>query len=179
MKTSVGEIDSSLFCSIEKNKPFVIGDMEVYGFSISHDAEDPVAYGIQCNKKKIAIVTDLGYYDNRIVEELQGLDAILLEANHEENLVEVSSYPYELKRRILGNCGHLSNVNAGRLLQEISHDNMQKIILGHLSKDNNTPELAYETVRMEMTMSKSHKEGVEYPIVVAKRSSVSDLIELQ
>lgn len=179
MKKSTGTIDDSLFNPIEKNQPFVIGDIELYGFSVSHDAEDPVAYCLKGDQKKIAIVTDLGYYDNRILEELQGLDAILLEANHDENLVEVCSYTYQLKRRILGERGHLSNVNAGRLIQKIFHEKMQRIILGHLSKDNNTPELAYETVRLELTMSATHKEGFEYPIMVAKRSSVTELIELQ
>ncbi|MFI3201674.1 MAG: MBL fold metallo-hydrolase [Eubacteriales bacterium] len=177
-KKSVGKIENILFRNIEKEEHFLIGDIEVYALPISHDAADPVAFRMEGEGKKIAIVTDLGYYDKRMIEQLQGLDVILLESNHEETLVEVSSYPYELKMRVLGKQGHLSNANAGRFLREILHPNMQKIILGHLSNENNMPHLAYETVRLELTMSQTHKEGMEYPLMVAKRSSVTEIIEL-
>ena len=84
----------------------------------------------------------MGHYSQYIIDHLQGLDAILLEANHDVKMLEAGPYPYYLKRRILGDYGHLSNENAGRLLSSILHDNLKHIFLGHLSKENNYEELA-------------------------------------
>ncbi len=98
------------------------------------------------------MITDLGVYTDYTVEHLQGLDAVLMEANHDINMLQVGSYPYYLKQRILGNRGHLSNENAGRLLCEILHDGMKAVMLGHLSKENNYEALAFETVCSEVTL---------------------------
>ena len=87
--------------------------------------------------KSAGIATDLGKYNDYIVEQLQGLDALLLEANHDVNMLQVGSYPYYLKQRILGERGHLSNESAGRLLCRLLHDKMKQIMLGHLSRENN------------------------------------------
>lgn len=93
-----------------------IGDLEVKPFSIDHDAANPVAYRIQHDHKSVAVATDMGHYDQYIIDHLQGLDALLLESNHDVNMLQAGPYPYYLKRRILGDHGHLSNENAGRLL---------------------------------------------------------------
>lgn len=81
------------------------------------------------------------------------MDALLLEANHDVNMLQVGPYPCPLKQRIAGRPGHLSNENSGRLLSRLLHDKLQYIVLGHLSKENNLPELAYETVKLEITQS--------------------------
>ena len=94
--------------------------------------------------KSIAIATDLGVYSDYTVQNLTGLDAVLLEANHDENMLAVGPYPYPLKQRIAGAKGHLSNLAAGHLLCEILHDNLQEVLLGHLSKENNYEALAFE-----------------------------------
>jgi phosphoribosyl 1,2-cyclic phosphodiesterase len=112
------------------------------------------------------------------VECLQELDALYLEANHDEHMLQVGPYPYYLKKRILGDRGHLSNETAGKLLSRLLHDNMQTIMLGHLSKENNLPELAYESVRVEVTMSDTKYMGNDFPLYVAKRSELSDIITL-
>lgn len=100
---------------------FCVGDLEVKPFSIDHDASNPVAYRIQHGRKSVAVATDMGHYDQYIIEHLQGLDAVLLESNHDVNMLQAGPYPYYLKRRILGDHGHLSNENAGRLLCCILH----------------------------------------------------------
>ena len=97
-------------------------------------------------------MTDLGYYDEKIVSHLKDLDGVLLESNHDIHMLQVGSYPYYLKQRILGNRGHLSNENAGRLLCEILNDRIKTILLGHLSRENNYEALAYETVCAEVTL---------------------------
>ncbi len=119
---------------------------------------------------KIAIITDLAIYDDYLIEKLQGLDILLLEANHDVRMLEAGSYPYPLKRRILGERGHLSNEVSGQLLGELLHDDMKAVILGHLSKENNYAELAYETVRQEVTLGENPYKGNDFPIYVAKRN---------
>ena len=98
------------------------------------------------DRHSVGIATDLGKYNDYIVKNLENLDAVLLEANHDIRMLQVGKYPYYLKQRILGDRGHLSNENAGRLLCRILHDNLKAVFLGHLSRENNYEELAYETV---------------------------------
>lgn len=176
--SSVGKIDPALFHVIEAAKTFSIGDLEIYPMSISHDAADPVAYLVSDGRHRVGVVTDLGYYDADIVSHMKGLDALLLEANHDIHMLQVGGYPYPLKQRILGERGHLSNETSGQLLGQILHDGMQHILLGHLSKENNYDELAYETVRLEISLGDNPYRGNDFPIEVAKRDRPSSLIRL-
>lgn len=175
---SVGAIDEDLFQPICADEKLIVKDMTLNPMQISHDAAEPVAYRISHGNKKIAIITDLGTYNDYTVECLKGMDALLLEANHDVNMLQVGPYPYYLKQRILGNRGHLSNELSGRLLSELLHDKMQAVVLGHLSKENNLPELAYETVRLEITMADNEYKAADFPISVAKRSDVSPVIHI-
>ena len=176
--SSVGQIDPALFHVIEAGKTFFIGNLEIYPMSISHDAADPVAYLVSDGRHRVGVVTDLGYYDADIVSHMEGLDALLLEANHDIHMLQVGAYPYPLKQRILGERGHLSNETSGQLLGQILHDGMQHILLGHLSKENNYDELAYETVRLEISLGDNPYRGNDFPIEVAKRDRPSSLIRL-
>jgi len=115
----LGEIPSELFMEIAPDEPFRVGDMEICPFRISHDAADPVAYRINCSGQSVAVATDMGTYDNYTVSNLKGLDAIVLEANHDVNMLLAGDYPYYLKQRILGDKGHLSNESAGKLLSRL------------------------------------------------------------
>ena len=101
---------------------------------------------------------------------------MLLEANHDVNMLQVGTYPYYLKQRILGNRGHLSNESAGRLLCRLLHDGFKEVTLGHLSKENNYDKLAYETVCMEVTLGGCPYKGNDFPVTVAKRDCISDII---
>jgi len=173
---SVGKIDEALLHPILPGQEFEIGDMTVHPISISHDAADPVAYLMKNGSQKIGVITDLGTYDDSLVDELQNLDILLLEANHDVRMLQTGSYPYPLKQRILGDQGHLSNVLSGRLLGRLLHDRFQAVVLGHLSKENNYAELAYETVRLEVSMGENPYKGDDFPIYVAKRSEASRMI---
>ncbi len=175
---SVGNIDESLFEVISPGENFNIGELTVKPISISHDAADPVAYKISDSEKNVAVVTDLGTYDQSLVNELQGLDALLLEANHDVNMLQTGAYPYPLKRRILGDRGHLSNERSGQLLGELLHDGFQSVILGHLSKENNYEKLAYEAVRLEVTMGDNPYKAEDFPMMIAKRDSNSQVIRV-
>lgn len=172
----LGEYPRELLVPILPDVDFIIGDLEVKPFSIDHDAANPVAYRIQCDRKSVAVATDLGHFDQYIIEHLQGLDAILLEANHDVNMLQTGPYPYYLKRRILGEHGHLSNENAGRLLSCLLHDKLKKILLGHLSKENNYEELAYETVRLEINQGDTPYAASDFAIEVARRDCMSEIV---
>jgi len=175
---SVGKIDADLFQVIKPGKRFSIGDLMVSPISVSHDAADPVAYKIINDDKSLAVITDLGNYNQAIVDELQGLDALLLEANHDIKMLQMGPYPYPLKQRILGDRGHLSNERSGQLLCELLHDDFGAVLLGHLSKENNYEKLAYEAVRLEVTMGDNPYKAEDFPMYVAKRDTVTDIIRV-
>ncbi len=175
---SIGSIDPLLWHEISADEDFSIGDMIIHPFSISHDAACPVAYRIKNGEKSVAVCTDLGYFDEYIENNLKGLDALLLEANHDIRMLQAGSYPYQLKCRILGDMGHLSNEAGGKLLSKVLHDDIKHVFLGHLSKENNYPDLAYEAVCAEVTMSDTPYNGKDFNITVASREEVSELISL-
>lgn len=174
--TPLGKVDHSLYRVIKPDEPFLIKDLEVEPFAISHDAAQPVAYRINKDHKSVGVITDLGVYNDYIVDHLKGLDCVLLEANHDINMLQVGGYPYYLKQRILGDRGHLSNENAGRLLCRILHDGLKSVTLGHLSRENNYEELAFETVCSEVTLGDNPYKAKDFLIKVAKREEASELI---
>ncbi len=173
---SLGKVDESLFRVVEPEVDFVIGDLTVEPIAISHDAAEPVAYRIRHGEKSAAVITDLGTYDDELVAKLQDLDVLLLEANHDVNMLQVGPYPYPLKQRILGDRGHLSNERSGHLLGQLLHDGFKAAVLGHLSKENNYAKLAYETVRLEILNGDNPYRGDDFPVYVAKRDTLSERI---
>lgn len=173
---SLGAMPGELLHEIEVDHTFTLGDIDIHPFAISHDAKEPCGYRMECGKKKVAVATDLGTYNSYIVDNLKNLNAILLEANHDIHMLEVGPYPYPLKRRVMGDRGHLSNELSGRLLCDILHDNLEHVMLGHLSKENNYAELAYETVKLEVTLGDNPYRGEDIRLQVAKRDRMSDII---
>ena len=173
---SLGKFDTGLLTPVRPDVDFFVGDLRVKPFRIDHDAVNPVAYRVQRGEKSVAVATDMGHFDQYIIEHLQGLDAVLLESNHDVRMLETGPYPYYLKRRILGDHGHLSNETAGRLLNCILHDKLKKIFLGHLSKENNYEELAYETVRLEIDEGDSPYGASDFSISVAGRDRMSEIV---
>lgn len=173
---ALGKVDASLFHEVHADESFYINEMEIQPFRVSHDAAEPVAYRVNCQEKSVAVATDLGYYDEYTVEHLKGLDAVLIESNHDINMLQVGTYPYYLKQRILGSRGHLSNENAGRLIGEILHDGLKAVMLGHLSKENNYEALAFATVCAEITMGDNPYRAEDFPIAIARRDMPSQMI---
>ncbi len=174
----LGDIEDSLFHEVKEDVRFTIKDLAVNPMHISHDAAQPVGYRISYGSRRVAVCTDLGVYNDYTVECLKGMDALLIEANHDVHMLQAGSYPYYLKQRILGDRGHLSNESSGRLLCRILHDGLKTVLLGHLSKENNLPELAFESVRMEINMDDSPYQAGDFDIRVAKRDIVSPVVEL-
>lgn len=174
---SLGTIEESLFHVIRADEEICMEDLVIKPFSISHDAAEPVAYRMECGTSAAAVATDLGVYDQGIVDRLKNLDVLLLESNHDTHMLQVGSYPYPLKQRILGDRGHLSNEAAGKLLCQLLHDDLKAVFLGHLSKENNYEELAFETVKLEISLGSEKYRPEDFFIEVAKRDSVSRMME--
>ena len=172
----LGRMPEGLLHPIHTDESFILGDITIDPFRISHDAKEPSGYRMNCCGKSVAVATDLGIYDEYTVSKLKSLDAVLLEANHDIHMLEVGSYPYYLKRRVMGDKGHLSNELSGRLLCDILHDNLKHILLGHLSKENNYAKLAYETVKLEVTLSDNIYKGEDLDMAVARRDMISEII---
>ena len=174
----LGSIDGDLFHEVKEDVKFTLKDLTVNPMRISHDAAQPVAYRIAYGSRKVAVCTDLGTYNDYTVECLKGMDALLLEANHDVNMLQVGPYPYYLKQRILGERGHLSNENTGRLLCRLLHDKLKAVLLGHLSKENNLPELAFESVRMEINMGGTPYKAGDFDIRVTTRRELTPVVEI-
>lgn len=105
--TNLGKIDGELFREIHADEDFILGDLTISPFRISHDAAEPVAYRVACGEKKMAVATDLGVYTDYTIDHLKDLDVLLLEANHDIHMLQVGAYPYYLKQRIAGDPGTL------------------------------------------------------------------------
>lgn len=176
--SQLGEFDHSLLKEISPDDEFSIGDLKIEAHSIWHDAVDPVCYTLRNDNKKIAVATDMGDFDDYIINNLKDSDALLIEANHDVRMVEVGPYPYSLKQRILGKRGHLSNERSGRLLLELLNEHLKAVFLGHLSNDNNYPELAYETVKAEIINNPFTDDIRDFNIQVASRSIHSALVQI-
>jgi len=175
--SSLGAIDSVLYRVIEPNEDFLINDIVIHPFETSHDAIHPVCYTFTAEGKKISVATDLGYYNEYIKEKLADSNILFIEANHDVKMLEVGSYPYYLKRRIKSDLGHLSNETTSKLICDLYHEAMSYVILGHLSNENNIPDIAYETVKCEVAMYlKEHSEKIN--ITVALRDQVSAVYQI-
>lgn len=171
---SLGEIPAKLFRFVKPDQSFSINDINIEPFSISHDAANPVCYTMSADGEKIGIATDLGKYDDYILSKLKDSDLLMIEANHDINMLLVGKYPYYLKQRILGDKGHLSNDTSADLISKLISGKKQHIILAHLSKENNYEELAYETVLCEL--NKAGFSLGDFSLRVAHRDVPSDLV---
>lgn len=174
---NLGKVDTSLFHCIRPEESFVVEDLYIKPVSIWHDAADPVCYTVSDGDKKVSVATDMGDFDAHIVRSLSGSDAMLIEANHDVRMLEVGPYPYYLKQRILGKRGHLSNERGGQLVRELLNDHIRGIYLGHLSKENNYPELAFEAVKNELYGNPFSNDYRDFNLMVADRSQCSTVIE--
>ncbi len=167
---NLGKIDEALFIPVSAGDRVTIDDLDIEITSVSHDAADPVCYAVNDGTHKIGMVTDLGYYDASILRHLDQSDVLYVEANHDIHMLQAGPYPYYLKRRILGDAGHLCNEAAASLVKNSIHQGLKKCILGHLSKENNYEDLALLTVQGEIS------ENVD--VSVAPRDHAGELLEL-
>nr|WP_302596666.1 MBL fold metallo-hydrolase [uncultured Cellulosilyticum sp.] len=159
---------------LEKGKYIEQDGLRILPYSIHHDSVDPVGYTFEYKNKKITLATDIGIVDEEIAQHLRGSNGILLEFNHDIRMLEAGSYPFPLKKRILGDKGHLNNEDAAKALVEIYHEGLEWAVLGHLSKDNNVPDLAYLTAKTALEEN-NIQVGKDIIVSVAKRDEVSEI----
>ena len=160
------------------SEKFNIGDLEILPFSIPHDAANPCGFNIVKDKKhQISIATDIGHMTKSILNHLEGSEFILLESNYDTEVLKCCSYPFILKSRIASDIGHLSNTIAGKTISYLSkNSNLNTAMLGHLSKESNFPELAYQTVVDELISTCTDDKSIK--LSVANRDCPSQLITL-
>lgn len=160
------------------SEKFCLDDLEILPFSIPHDAANPCGFNIIKDKKhQISIATDIGHMTKSIVNHLEGSEFILLESNYDTEVLKCCSYPFKLKTRIAGDTGHLSNTMAGKTISYLSKNStLNTAMLGHLSKESNFPELAYQTVVDELIASSITDNSIN--LSVANRDCPSKLITL-
>lgn len=175
MSKTIGKIKDQNIRIIENNH-VNIKDMDVLRYDISHDAAAPSGYSLNHKNKKACIATDLGIFSEEVKTFLEDADVILLESNHDIQMLKFGPYPYNLKRRILSNVGHLSNDDCGKAIVNITNSKFKNIVLGHLSKTNNYPELAYQTV-VNVLNDAGIKLDKDLRLTMAKRDMPSNYIE--
>ena len=163
--------------TFNSNDFFEIGDLKIRPFQIPHDAADPCGFNFFNGNEKISIATDIGHMTSDIIHKLEDSSFILLESNYDINVLKCSSYPYLLKKRIAGPNGHLPNNEAGKTISYLIKSGLNKVMLGHLSKESNFPELAYKTVMEELISSKQADNNIS--ISVASRHKPSPLLDLK
>ena len=133
---------------------FEIGDVTVENFSVPHDAQDPVGFHIRTTDGGVGVLTDLGQATRLVLERIRGVSALFIEANYDLNLLqEDTRRPWAIKQRIMSRHGHLANSAAAEAVENLSNGTLRNIILGHLSRDCNTPEIAKEAVAEKLAQA--------------------------
>ncbi|HEY2381921.1 MAG TPA: MBL fold metallo-hydrolase [Terriglobia bacterium] len=136
------EMNGSKLVPIPAGVPFMVGDIEVFPFSVPHDATEPVAFTINCGGVRVTQLTDIGYMPDGVAERLRESAVLILESNHDLEMLRVGPYPWVLKQRLMGRFGHLSNTAVGRFIREQYDGKAQHMVLAHLSSKNNHPAIA-------------------------------------
>jgi phosphoribosyl 1,2-cyclic phosphodiesterase len=167
MKMQKDKIDEANIKYFATNEKFEIEDISIHSFSIPHDAADPCGFNFTLENEKFSVATDIGHMTTNIIDSLENSKFLMLEANYEPEVLKCSKYPYPLKTRIAGPNGHLSNQLAGKTIANLIESGLEEVMLGHLSKENNFPELALKSVLEELNYAGYNDNSVK--IEVASR----------
>lgn len=163
-----GHLTPEKFNSYIINSGAEAGGMIVKPFQISHDCAEGLGYIVETpDNRRLAIATDTGYLSDEVKTAIKGCDVVIIESNHDVNMLLNGSYPYMLKRRILSNIGHLSNETCSEFLPHLVRSGTTRLLLAHLSQENNMPQIALESARCSL-QEKGMKESTDYTLAVAK-----------
>lgn len=162
--------------TLPNNKNIVIKDLTISYFRTSHDAVDPVGYKIKTCDKSITIATDLGVMTNTVLSCLKDCSLPVLESNYDKSMLFAGSYPFEIKRRIDGPYGHLSNEDSGQVILELAQNGTRNFLLSHMSENNNIPDLAKETICS--TLSLAGFDINEFNINIASKNFSGEVYKL-
>ena len=164
-------LDSVTVNCFSAGDSFVVGDLMIHSVPTPHDAIDGVAYVLEHEDCRLGVLTDLGHVFHGLREVLESLDAVIIESNYDEDMLDTGPYPEFLKQRIRGKGGHLSNLDSAKLLHQCGTDKLQWICLCHLSEENNSTDTA---IRVHQNWL-----GEQYPIYVARRRDASSIMKLR
>lgn len=173
----VGETKPSNMRVFETDRDFYIKDVNVMPFKTPHDANESVGYVFIHGGVKLSVMTDIGHVDEPLLAAVDGADLLLIEANHDVDLLKAGTYPYHLKQRILSHTGHLSNEKAGQSLARLYARGLRRAILGHLSRENNFEELALETVRCMLRSEDIPDEA--FDVSIAHRDRIGGIYRIE
>jgi Metal-dependent hydrolases of the beta-lactamase superfamily I len=162
---------------IEKSSPLMFDDFSVEAFDVPHDSSDSVGYTFVFDNKRFTLATDLGCVCESAKKQISMANYLVIEANYDEQMLDTGRYPFTLKNRIRANTGHLSNAQTAECLSENFNEKLSHIWLCHLSKENNTSELAYKTVAAKLAQSKIYV-GKDVNLYALPRTSPTDVFVL-
>jgi len=168
LKSAGFQIDQHLLRTFRANEEVLIGNISVLGFPKFHDASDPHSFTVSCMGITIGVFTDIGLVCENVIHHFSQCHAAFLEANYDDEMLDRGSYPYHLKARIKGSYGHLSNKQALEIFLE-KGKHMSHLLLSHLSRDNNRPELVLDLFKSSM---------INTEIVVASRDNESGIYHI-
>jgi len=174
--SSNNKLSNSTIRFFNNDEMFELNDLKVLPFSTPHDAVNPCGFNIFKDNRKISIATDLGHISSHIIKCLENSTFLMLEANYDSDVLKYSSYPYILKKRIAGPNGHLENCTTGKTIAHLIPSGLQNVLLIHLSKENNFPELAYKTVVEELEKQNFFENTIS--LNVAPRDYPSTLFQI-
>lgn len=178
MEANLGKIKEHNIKIMDRRSTVAIKDLDIKSFNIPHDAVAPVGYAMHSKGKIASVTTDFGIYTQEIRDNIKESDVILLESNHDISMLKFGPYPYNLKRRILSEVGHLSNEDCGLAIVDIlNYGQGKKIFLGHLSGTNNHPDLAYQTV-LDVLNQNNITLDEDVFLAMASRHCPSEIINL-
>ncbi len=174
-KFNIGKISQENIKNIKSDIEFEIGTMGICAFNTPHDSAESVGYNIFVESDKYSVATDMGRVDKGVVARLLGSKSVLLESNHDVDMLKNGIYPYWLKQRILGEFGHLSNESCAKIAVCLAKNGTKNIVLGHLSSENNSPNKAYSTVE-GVLKENSAIVGGDISLAVADRYEITNLL---
>ncbi len=178
MISTVGSLPADNIRYIEADTPFSVEEAIIFPFATSHDANESLGFTVSDGRKFLSLATDLGKVDKYVYDNIRASELLLLEANHDENMLLNGPYPPQLKQRIFSDSGHISNkvcgALCGRLLDEGGRE--KRVILGHLSQENNTPRIAFDTVRRSVEHA-GGRVGGDIFVTVAGRGEPGEILE--
>ncbi|WAW14882.1 MBL fold metallo-hydrolase [Peptostreptococcus equinus] len=179
IKNKIGKVNEDNVVIFENDKIYSVGDIAIKPFSINHDAADPVGFSIVNEKEqKISIATDIGFVSDDIKQNIMGSDLVILESNYDKEMLLMGSYTYSLKKRVMSNIGHLSNEDSAKFQAELIENGTENILLAHLSRENNFPQLAFETSN-HILSEKGIKIGKDVNLNILMRDTVSNIFEVK
>jgi phosphoribosyl 1,2-cyclic phosphodiesterase len=174
LKAEEYEMNGSEFVPVRPGEAFTIRDVEILPFRVPHDAREPVAFSVTCGGVKVTQLTDIGYLPDNIAGQLCGSHVLILESNHDLEMLRVGPYPWSLKQRLMGRYGHLSNTAVGQFIRDRYDGTAEYFVLAHLSTKNNHPELA----RQEVVRALKHRGFSGARVEVTRQDRPTEPIRL-